>query len=200
MTSKRTQGPGRPRDSRADEAILKSALELFIERGSAGTSIEEVARRAGVARTTLYRRWPSKNALLADAVAQIRIAAEESVADWRTLPLREVLKQAVEIVPALMTLPFARPLAAQLLADPELFRLYRETQLGPRMAGFKKLLDRAKRQGELSPGTDTAVLQSLIAGVFLNLLLLRSEAPTEAEARAHLRKSFAALGLGDLLK
>lgn len=191
---------GRPRDEKADKAILDAALELFIERGAAGTSIEEVAKRAGVARTTLYRRWPTKNELLADAIAEVRLGAESEAGDWRDLSLPEVLKQAVDVLPGLMSLPYMRPLVTRLLAEPELFQLYREEQIEPRMILFKKLLDKAKRQGHLPPDTDTSALQSLISGLFLNLLLLRVEPPTEAATRAYLLKGFSALNLRDLLK
>ncbi|MGH2722535.1 MAG: TetR/AcrR family transcriptional regulator, partial [Actinomycetota bacterium] len=51
---------GRPRDARADEAIRTSTLDLFCELGFDGVSIEAVAARAGVGKTTIYRRWPSK--------------------------------------------------------------------------------------------------------------------------------------------
>ena len=51
---------GRPRSQEADRAILTAAAELLAERGLAAMSIEEVAARAGVGKTTIYRRWPSK--------------------------------------------------------------------------------------------------------------------------------------------
>ncbi len=53
-------GRGRPRDAAADKAILRAALELFIEHGIEGASFEQIARRAGVARTTVYRRWSGR--------------------------------------------------------------------------------------------------------------------------------------------
>jgi len=59
---------GRPRDVRADRAILDAALDLFIEDGFEGMSIEDVAERAGVARATVYRRWPSKQELVLAAI------------------------------------------------------------------------------------------------------------------------------------
>jgi len=48
-----------------DQAILRAALELFIEHGVAGASIEKIAKRAGVGKTSIYRRWSSREALLA---------------------------------------------------------------------------------------------------------------------------------------
>src|SRR5580692_4014518 len=58
---------GRPRSEQADRAILQAAAELLAERGLHGMSIEEVASRAGVAKATVYRRWPSRGALALDA-------------------------------------------------------------------------------------------------------------------------------------
>jgi len=62
------RGPGRPRSQEADAAILDAALELLIERGAQATSIEQVARRAGVTRATVYRRFPDKTRLLVATV------------------------------------------------------------------------------------------------------------------------------------
>ena len=60
--------PGRPRDPRADTAILEAASRLFVEEGPEMMSMERVARAAGVSKTTIYRRWSSKEELVADAV------------------------------------------------------------------------------------------------------------------------------------
>src|SRR5882672_6890138 len=58
---------GRPRSAEADRAILSGTLELLAERGLDAMSIEEVATRAGVGKTTIYRRWTSKGLLALDA-------------------------------------------------------------------------------------------------------------------------------------
>ena len=60
--------PGRRRDPEVDEAILDAALELFAEDGFRGVTIEGVAARAGVGKATIYRRYPTREALLVDAV------------------------------------------------------------------------------------------------------------------------------------
>ena len=59
---------GRPRDNAIDAVILTVALELFIAHGVAGMSIEQVAKRAGVGKPTVYRRWATKERLVADAI------------------------------------------------------------------------------------------------------------------------------------
>ena len=60
--------PGRPRDPEVDRRIAQAALDLFAEAGWAGFAMEAVARRAGVGKASLYLRWNTKEALLANAV------------------------------------------------------------------------------------------------------------------------------------
>jgi AcrR family transcriptional regulator len=62
---------GRPRRAGADEEILAVALELLREQGYRDLNVDEVAERAGVAKTTVYRRWPTKGALVAAAMAPL---------------------------------------------------------------------------------------------------------------------------------
>ncbi|WP_374985767.1 TetR/AcrR family transcriptional regulator [Streptomyces fradiae] len=61
--------PGRPRSAAADTAILEATRAALVELGWSKLSMSDVASRAGVAKTTLYRRWPGKNELVVDAVA-----------------------------------------------------------------------------------------------------------------------------------
>jgi AcrR family transcriptional regulator len=62
---------GRPRSAEADEAILDATRAALAELGWSGLTLGDVAARAGVAKTTLYRRWPGKNELVVDAVAAL---------------------------------------------------------------------------------------------------------------------------------
>src|SRR4051812_50123118 len=55
---------GRPRDPRVDEAVRRAALELLVEDGYQATSIQAIARRAGVSAPSIYRRWSSKAELI----------------------------------------------------------------------------------------------------------------------------------------
>jgi len=64
-----TRGRGRPRREGADEEILAVAREMLAEHGYRELTVDEVAERAGVAKTTVYRRWPSKGSLVAAAIA-----------------------------------------------------------------------------------------------------------------------------------
>ncbi|HEX2120798.1 MAG TPA: helix-turn-helix domain-containing protein, partial [Thermoanaerobaculia bacterium] len=79
MQTKR--GRGRPRGEGADEVILAIALEMLTAKGYRELTVDAVAERAGVAKTTVYRRWPSKGALVAAAIAPMPHAAT-SVEEW----------------------------------------------------------------------------------------------------------------------
>ena len=63
---------GRPRRAEVDEAILSAAIDELVEHGVASMTIDGIATRAGVARTTVYRRWSSTDQLCMDAVERIR--------------------------------------------------------------------------------------------------------------------------------
>lgn len=63
--------PGRPRSAAADAAILAATREALVELGWSKLTLGDVATRAGVAKTTLYRRWSGKNELVVDAVAEL---------------------------------------------------------------------------------------------------------------------------------
>src|SRR6185437_13353096 len=75
---------GRPRSQEADLAILTATVGLLAERGLAAMSIEEVAARAGVGKTTIYRRWPSKGLLALDAFVD-SFREEQPLPDTGTL-------------------------------------------------------------------------------------------------------------------
>jgi AcrR family transcriptional regulator len=66
-TELRRRAPGRPRRTATDAAIIRAAVELMLEGGARSTTLTAVARRAGVARATVYLRWPSRSALIGAA-------------------------------------------------------------------------------------------------------------------------------------
>lgn len=74
-----TRARGRPRRAGADEEILAVARQLLRENGYRDLNVDVVAERAGVAKTTLYRRWPSKGALVAAAIESLAPATDGDV-------------------------------------------------------------------------------------------------------------------------
>ncbi len=70
------RGRGRPRLAGADEEILRTTLEMLRARGFRHFTVDEVSERTGIAKTTIYRRWPSKGALIAAALAPLAVPPE----------------------------------------------------------------------------------------------------------------------------
>jgi AcrR family transcriptional regulator len=157
--------PGRPRDAARDEAILGATFEILTQKGYAGLTIEGVAARAGVGRPTIYRRWPSKPALVVAAMVQsARIAVP--VVDTGSLRRDLIAVQRRQV--ALMNSPDSRRvtagLIADLAADPELAETYVSQYLSPRRATVWQALQRGTDRGELRADADFAFINDLLVG------------------------------------
>jgi len=111
---------GRPRDPSVDEAIIAATLELLDEQGYAGLSLAEVALRAGVSRTALYRRWDSKAQLVVEAMVS-RVPAGGPLDTGSTrgdlLAYTQQLAATFRRTPAARALP---GLVAAIATDPSL--------------------------------------------------------------------------------
>ena len=195
-----SNGPGRPRSPAADRAILQAALKLFIEHGIDGASIEQIAERAGVARTTVYRRWSSKEALLAQAMAVARGAPEQRAIGNR-VALGSLAQRLVDALAETVTAPDYRKLMARLAGSvpscPALMSTYWNNYLVPRRQMVRGLLERARVRGLLREDSDPEILLDLIGGAIMYHLLIRPGERTAREMRAYLFKVLGELGLGD---
>jgi len=166
---------GRPRSPIVDQAILRAALELFIERGVAGTSIEKIAKRAGVAKTSIYRRWPSREELLAQAIEVFRNASgftTDIVDNTPPHDFVELLMGACEMVAR----PEIRLLMARLIGSipdcPKLIEVYRETYYLPRRQAFGRALERVRAAGLLAGDVDLDALADMIIGSLMHRLVM----------------------------
>jgi len=198
------RAPGRPRSRAAEEAILKAALALFLDHGVEGASIERIARRAGVGKTTIYRRWSSKEELLAQAIGRVREDAERDMGvtdfrDFAALPLGPTLRRMMEAGAELMASDENRKLLARLIGSvqshPRLLAIYWETYLRPRREAFGMMLDQAKARGELPAAADTAMLQDMMSGAMLHRLLIDPAPSTPQDLRDYLARLLQQLGL-----
>src|SRR5260370_4291995 len=146
---------GRPRSQEADRAILTATVELLAERGVAAMSIEEVAARAGVGKTTIYRRWPSKGLLALDAfVASFR--EEQPLPDTGTLrgDLLAALHAWVRAVTQTPMGPMLTGLIAEAQHDAELRGAWRDRVLAPLRTHHPIMLDRAIARRPTPPRLD----------------------------------------------
>jgi AcrR family transcriptional regulator len=164
--------PGRPRSAEAHRAILDAAIALFVEEGYEGMSIEGVAARAGVGKTTIYRRWTSKEDLVIDAINQLIFDVEPP----DTGSVRQDLVEMLVIIQTLMTSSPAGEIfprmAAQVAARSPLGVAYLERVIEPRFAVLQGMIGRGVERDELPARVDPELARVLLVGPVLMLKLI----------------------------
>ena len=182
-TSEPEQGqrkPGRPRSAQAHKAILDAALELLAQEGFQGLSIEDIAARAGVGKTTIYRRWSSKDELVIDAIHEIQV-------DLTTVDTGNFRNDLVILFKAanrgIMTHPLLPQLVLRLIsefqANTEIFQVFLTQLLIPRIQRFMYMVEQAQARGEIRRDIDWTLALELITGpIFIHLLISHYLAPS----------------------
>ncbi len=176
-----TKGPGRPRDPEADRAILRATIELLGEEGYEGLSIEGVAARAGVGKTTVYRRWPSKEPLVVDAIKHYKSPVdpapprdEESTRD----ALVRVLSHFIRAMGPSESGRMMAGLVAEMSHNPELAHTVRAGIVEHRRSFVFAILERGIELGEIRRDVDVEVVADMLAGPIVMRVLLTGGAVT----------------------
>ena len=156
------------RSERSRTAILDAALDLVQEVGYAKTSVEGIAARAGVGKQTIYRWWPSKGAVLLDALLALSEGEEGVDPLPDTGDVAADLKLVLRATVAQLTDPRydapMRALATEILHDPALHDAWRENLDGPLTLLKEERLRSAQEAGELPPDLDLRLAIDLIWG------------------------------------
>ncbi len=170
------RAPGRPRSEQARQAILRSTLELLGTSGFAGMTIEAVAMRARVGKTTVYRWWPNKAALVADAFAsdtirQLHFPDTGSVRTDMSRQMRQLIKifrsSRGRIVSAIL---------AGGQNDKDLIAAFRARFLWPRRREAYATLRRGISRGELRRNIDKdLLLDSLYGPIYMRFLIQHAQ-------------------------
>lgn len=163
-----------PRVMRSRAAILRAAADLLIEVGSGGVTIEGIAERSGVAKTTIYRHWKSRSQLVFDAFESLFGPHEANVGAG---PLREQLQGILEQLSRGLTVSEWAPAVSALIEaadrDQELRQLVQDFLL-VRMERGREALRRAIQRGELRPDIDVDVAIGVLVGpIFYRRLVSR---------------------------
>jgi AcrR family transcriptional regulator len=163
---------GRPRSERSHRAILDAANELLAERGLVELTIDEVAQRAGVGKTTIYRRWPTKGTLVFEAFATDYLNRQPlpDTGSFRG-DLLAALRSFIRLVKGTVTGRTLVGLVAEVQRDPELAEIWRERFVSRVRAQHRVMVDRAVERGEASPDTDPEVVLDLVFGAAYHRLL-----------------------------
>jgi AcrR family transcriptional regulator len=186
------------RTARTRAAVMAAVIEELSEHGYAGARLERVAARAGVAKTTIYRRWGSLDGLLADLMAEraaqeipvpdegdlgsdLRVLARHAVASVRDPAVRAAL---ASIVAAAVQSPAARQVLTRFLAG--------------RTATMTVIVDRAVQRGEVPAGTDAAgIIRTVTALIYYRLFIAGEQAGEDlADGAAAIATAAARAGAG----
>jgi len=171
--------PGRPRRAAIDAAIVRAAVELMTEGGVQATTLTAVAQRAGVARATVYLRWPTRSALIG--------AAARAAVGGQVLPLTGDVEQDIRVGASWMQRVFDLPTTAAML--PEIIRgvLANPPELSfdavaPRRREFARLYAEGAEAGGFDPTVDPHLGFDIILGTGLVRLFANRRAMSPAEA------------------
>ena len=155
--------PGRQRSEAADQAILTATLDLLAIDGYGALTMAAVIARSGVSSATLYRRWPTKQQLVAAAVASLHA----EIVDVDTGSLEGDLAAVVESIAASMSVQrddVAESVLVELRRNPEFQSAVDEKFLLPRLAVMEAVIGRAHARGELASALPARVAQSFVSG------------------------------------
>jgi len=169
--------PGRPRSEASRQAILSSTLKFLRQPGGfPDLSIEAVAADAKVSKATVYRWWPTKAALVADAFSA---SVERELQFPDTGSLRGDVARQMRRVIRLFRSPRGKIVAALLAggqSDPELIEAFRERFLWPKRRQAYKTLQRGIDRGEIPAETDLdLLLDSLYGPIYMRFLIRHAE-------------------------
>lgn len=159
---------GRPCDPHLDRVILASAADELAAVGYARVTMAAVAKRAGASTASLYRRWPSKGALI--GAAATRLATEALVeVDTGSLrgDLRGILLHKLDAVGGARGTAL-QSLVGQCAHDPDLARIVQESVFDVTRRHVREALARAAARGGDDTGTDPDVLATLVIGLVLD--------------------------------
>ena len=151
------------RVERSKAAVLATTFQLMTETGVGGVSIDEVARRSGVAKTTIYRHWPSRSALLLDACARLNQrppAPDTGSLEGDLAALAGYLAEQLRTARWPTILPSIIDAAER---DDDLARLHAGLQAGF-SAAYGDVLARAKKRGEAPKNASAAELAAHVMG------------------------------------
>ena len=173
---------GRPRDERIDTEVVSAVLNILRSGGYGAVTIDGIARKVKRARTSIYRRWPSKRHLVAYAV--VSEMGHNPAAD--TGVLRGDLEAAVETLRTAFAGPLGQALpglVADMAQDEELAETIRREVLAARRNSMREAFARARARREIRSDIDMEVVLDMLTGPFYFRALFRHAPITRRTTR-----------------
>jgi len=172
MSTAKQRSLGRPRDARADRAIVAATLELIAEAGVDGFRVDDVADRAGVGKAAIYRRHPSKDALVAAAIAAVVSDIEVPDTGSTREDLIELMREAVDVYADPVRSGVVASVVGAMRLHPELTRAVRDGFLTQRREALRAVLDRGIGRGDLASDLDVELALDALGGALFYRLLI----------------------------
>jgi AcrR family transcriptional regulator len=175
----------RKRGAALENAILEAAYAELSQAGYTAFSVESVAARAHTGKGSIYRRWPTKQLLVLDALCAHLPTAQEC-GFQAVIPDSVTTVEALHLVARKIAKVLASPAGAAMRAvtcegvsDPELGDAVNERFQGPRRQAMLALLERGAARGEVRPEAVTPLVADLLPAVLAHRMLLLRESVTE---------------------
>ena len=186
MTSHAKKSPGRPRSLKSHQAMLQATLELLAQVGYESMSIEAIAARAGIGKTTIYRRYRGKAELVADAIESTR--EEVQIPDTGSLDgdLDALIESAAAITLNLLGRQTIAMIISSASSNPEFSEIYQTQYLQPRRDAFSVVIERAKARQEIHPDFDPGLAFDLMSGIMLHSVIFQ---PTTESWRTYVHRA-----------
>lgn len=167
---------GRPRVAATDDAILCAARELLAERGWEGMTLGDVATLAGVAKTTLYRRWSSKVELVVDAMAQLFDTLQPADTGNTRNDAEATINDLIALLARPETQAAVLALAEHAVRDPKMREAVREKIVDRQRYLVRSAAARAATRGEGRPHVaEPDLLFDIIVGTVFHRMLIAGE-------------------------
>ncbi|HEV3225391.1 MAG TPA: TetR/AcrR family transcriptional regulator [Acidimicrobiales bacterium] len=155
---------GRPRDPAIDDAILSATIDILNEDGYRHLSTTEVARRAGVYKPAVYRRWPTKLELALAAIGRLAPPLTDPESGDIGADLVDLLLQVARAKSNKPGSDLAHRLRSDFATEPELASAVRRTIINPRRSTAHKVIERAQREGQLRGDIAGDVVMDMLFG------------------------------------
>ncbi|MEH1835555.1 MAG: TetR/AcrR family transcriptional regulator [Nostoc sp.] len=167
MSEPAKKRPGRPRSVESHQAILQATIDLLIEVGFTQMSVDAIAARAGVGKTTIYRRYSSKEELIADAIESLRkeVVIPNTGSFWGDID--SLIESAAQLTLNSLGKQTVAMIVSTALTNPQFAQMYWTKYLQPRREAFAIVLKRAKERGEFQADADSDLFFDTISSIML---------------------------------
>src|SRR3954454_6981789 len=174
---------GRPRDPRVDDAVRTATLELLVEEGYQATSIQAIARRAGVSAPTIYRRWANKSELIEEVVFPAPFIEPTSLTGDLQRDLQAYCRGIIEHLGDPAVRAAIPGLLTEYQTDPDMWQRLVQRSVTPMREAFAQFLTTTKRQ---PVGSVQVLFDVMMSALFVRAINSGATAADEFAAEAPL--------------